>query len=89
MDINNIYCVELEDRNGRIFEKFNTYRDYLEYVSDLTIESYDSIYEVGFSDLFNFKTWVVIFDNNGDLKSLPLEKFKALQGRVLNNLCKQ
>lgn len=77
MDINNIYCVELEDRNGRIFQKFNTYQEYAEYMADLVVESYDCGDEVSGGDLFNFKTWVVIFDNNGDLRSLTLEQFKA------------
>lgn len=86
MDIKNIYCVELEDHDGRVFETFNTYEDYLGYVSDLAVEAYDSIYEISVTELFNFETWVVVFDNNGELRSLPLEKFKALQGRVFNNL---
>ena len=73
----NIYRIELEDNEGRVFETFNTYQDYSEYVSDLVIESNDSIGEVSFSDLFNFKTWVVVFDNNGDLRSLTLEQFKV------------
>ena len=73
----NIYCVELEDNEGHVFETFNNYQDYSEYVSDLAVEAYDSTSEISVTELFNFKTWVVVFDTNGDLRSLTLEQFKA------------
>lgn len=74
-----VYAVELEDNEGRTFERFNTYQDYKDYVSDLAIESYDSRDEVNGDKLFNFKTWIVVFDDDyGELRSLTPEQFKAL-----------
>lgn len=77
MTIKDIYNIELEDHEGRVFERFNTYEEYSEYMADLVVEAYDSISEVSFNDLSDFKTWVVVFDTNGDLRSLTLEQFKA------------
>lgn len=73
-----IYAIELEDNNGDLLESFDTYEEYDEYVSDLAVEAYDSRYEINEDNLFDFKTWIVVFDNNGDLHRLTPEQFKAL-----------
>ena len=72
-----IYAIELENNNGNLLESFNTYEAYDEYVSDLAIEAYDSHDEINADELFNFKTWFVVFENNGDLRSLTPEQFKS------------
>lgn len=75
MDNKSIHSIELEDTEGHTFARFNTYQEYADYMYDLAVEAYDSISEVSEADLFNFKTWVVVFDNNGDLRSLTMEQF--------------
>lgn len=77
MDIKNIYRIELEDNEGSTFTTFGTYEDYEDYMSDLVVEAYDCGDEISESELFAFNTWVVVFDTNGDLRSLTLEQFKA------------
>ena len=72
-----IHSIELEDNNGRTFARFNTYQEYAEYMADLAVETYDCGGEVSEAGLFNFKTWIVVFDNNGELRSLTPKQFKA------------
>lgn len=73
-----IYAIELENNNGGLLETFNTYEAYDEYVSDLAVEAYDSRDEINAEDLFNFKTWIVVLEDNGDLRSLTPEQFKGV-----------
>lgn len=73
-----IYAIELEDNNGGLLESFDTYEEYEDYMSDLVVEAYDCGDEVSESELFAFKTWIVVLESNGDLRSLTPEQFKAL-----------
>ena len=77
MDNKAIYSIELEDTEGRTFARFNTYQEYAEYMADLVVEAYDCGDEISEADLFNFNTWIIVFDNNGELRSLTPEQFKA------------
>ena len=77
MKTKDIYRIELEDNGGRTFTTFDSYEDYEDYMSDLAVEAWDSRDEVNTKELFNFNTWVIVFDTNGDLRSLTPKQFKA------------
>ena len=78
MNKNRLYKVEIENNNGKVIESFNSLGDYDDFLSDLAVEAWDSRDEINSNELFNFITWYVVIDNNGDFRSLTSEQFKAL-----------
>ena len=73
-----LYKIEIENNNGEVIESFNNLGDYDDFLSDLAVEAWDSRDEINSNELFNFITWYVVIDNNGDFRSLTSEQFKAL-----------
>lgn len=73
-----LYKIEIENNNGEVIESFNNLGEYNEFLSDLAVEAWDSRDEIDSDELFNFVTWYVVIDNNGDFRSLTSEQFKAL-----------
>ena len=78
MKKNALYKIEIENNNGEVVESFNNLDDYNEFIGDLAVEAWDNKGEVSNGELFNFTTWYVIIDNDGDFRSLTSEQFKAL-----------
>lgn len=72
-----LYKIEIENSKGEVFESFNSLEDYHNYVSDLAVEAWDSRDELDSKELFDFMTWFIVIDNNGDFRSLTSEQFKA------------
>ena len=64
-----IHAIELEDENGNVFESFNNFAEYDEYLGDLAVDLNDEDCDV---DL-NFETWYCYFID-GEIKS-----FKEVQ----------
>ena len=77
MNNNMLYRVEIENNNGEVIESFNNLGEYNDFLSDLSVEAWDSRDEIDSDELFNFVTWYVVIDNNGDFMSLTGEQFKA------------
>ena len=74
-----LYKIEIENKNnGEVVESFNNINDYNDFINDLAVEAWDNRGEVNSSELFNFMTWYVVVDNDGDFRSLTSEQFKAL-----------
>ncbi|ADD71755.1 hypothetical protein LM1A4_032 [Leuconostoc phage 1-A4] len=64
MTTKKIHAIELEDKKGNVFARFNNFAEYDEYLGDLALDLNDEDCDV---DL-NFETWYCYFID-GEIKS--------------------